>query len=211
METIKFRIWGFVLVAVVSISAGHTLPPAHMSLPPTFLFGVVEEGDFVFRRGSSLVSQAVLRVDRESPYSHVGIVVAKYPEVLVAHAAPESGDSDFKGGTIIEPLALFLSPHKSSHAGLYRLPVSISPPTIRNVALTAKEMALSYYPFDSNLDLEDSNKLYCTEFLLLALEKNDIRLPVSLSDMKLLGVEKSVLLPSALLEHLVEVEGFSSP
>jgi uncharacterized protein DUF4878 len=75
-------------------------------------------GDLVFRRGRSLVSQAVLAAEGGGEYSHVGVVAVSAGRVWVLHALPP--DEGEKGGVIAEPLEVFLAPQKASAGALYR-------------------------------------------------------------------------------------------
>ena len=56
---------------------------------------LLHEGDLVFRKGTGLVSRAVLSADGKGTYSHIGIVVRDGNEWKVVHAVP--GEPDYEG------------------------------------------------------------------------------------------------------------------
>jgi hypothetical protein len=117
-------------------------------------------GDLLFRRGRSLISRAVLTVDRGTGYSHVGLVSVVGGQVWVLHAAPARGTEP--GGAIAEPLASFLAPGKASAAALYRLRSPLAAPAAERVAWGFVRARI---PFDSAFDLSTPERLYCTEMV----------------------------------------------
>lgn len=117
-------------------------------------------GDLVFRRGRSLVSDAVLAAEGGGEFTHVGLAAVSAGRVWVLHALPpEEGE---KGGVVAEPLESFLAPKKASSGALYR------PRDGRAAGVavaTAWNLARRHLPFDDAFDLTTADKLYCTELV----------------------------------------------
>ena len=74
---------------------------------------LLREGDVVFRRGTGLISRAVLAADEDGQFSHIGIVVRNGNHWMVVHAVP--GEPEFKGDSDrvkMEPIASFFCSEK---------------------------------------------------------------------------------------------------
>ncbi|MCX6244729.1 MAG: YiiX/YebB-like N1pC/P60 family cysteine hydrolase [Bacteroidetes bacterium] len=120
-------------------------------------------GDLVFRRGKSFASQAVLLTDKNSNYSHVGILFISAGKPFVIHAVPdESGD----GRDVIkcEKLESFLSFERASRAGIYRIP-GLSEETLEKVVGWGRKAFDARLRFDDEYNLSTDDKLYCTELI----------------------------------------------
>ncbi len=136
------------------------------SLAPLFDGLELRSGDVVFRRGRSLVSHSVMTLDRESRFSHVGLLRVSNDRVQVIHALPEGEDGS--GGSIqIESLKKFLATRRASAAALYRLR-SPSQTIADAAAETAYGYLLAAVPFDDAFDAVDNSSLYCTELVWAA-------------------------------------------
>ncbi len=122
---------------------------------------LLREGDIIFRRGISLVSNIVLETDSRSPYSHVGIIVVDSSKLFVVHAVPDESES---GIDYIrkDPLNLFLRNDRASACAVFRY-------SNRAEARNASRISLKYYQskilFDDEFDLLNSKKFYCTELI----------------------------------------------
>lgn len=131
-------------------------------LPLRYDVKMFETGDLIFRRGRSLVSQIVLSADGASSYSHVGIIKIIGGSAFVAHTTTDEPPSEDVAR--VEPLDVFLRDDRASAAAVYRLKGSAQHFTARAV-----EAALSFaekrIPFDDGLDLNTTDKLYCTEMV----------------------------------------------
>jgi hypothetical protein len=145
-------------------------------------------GDLIFRRGRSLVSRVVLAVDGGSEYSHVGLISVTGGQVWVLHTVPPE-EPEQSGGTLAEPLSVFLSPDKATAAALYR-------PRDSGAAAerAAWRFVRAHKPFDSAFDLSTPNELYCTEMVWRAYREAGIDLAPPDPDRK-----EKYLLPSRLL------------
>ncbi len=120
-------------------------------------------GDVIFRRGTSLLSRAVLWGDGRSQFSHTGIVRLVAGAPLVIHAAPGASLAEETKITI-EPIASFLDRSRATAAALYR-------PRERHLALGEEAAAIAHgYAveeriFDAGFRLETEAALYCTELV----------------------------------------------
>ena len=169
---------------------------------------VFESGDIVFRRGTGLLSQAVLSADVDSTFSHTGIVYLIDGVPFVVHASP--GESLAHPSKLkVDSMAEFLEP--ASAAAVYRARTD-SEALGRRAAERAYAYALEGRLFDTQLDLGTDEALYCTElvwksYLAAGLDLVDGELD------RLAGplFHKSCLLPSRLQAspHIRQIETFS--
>ena len=139
----------------------------------------------IFQSGQILLTEAVdplqlstlLMYPEFSPFNHIGIVEVINGEVFVYHADTEIGKfisiekppSDTMRGTVIRStLADFF---QGNHAvSVYSIPSNFD---IEKVLEFAKHHVRKKTPFDPYFDSYDHSKLYCTEFVGLALEFAD--------------------------------------
>jgi len=124
----------------------------------------LQEGDLVFRKGTSAASRVVLAADRSSGYSHIGIVVKDSHQWKVVHTVPGETDQECPEEVIKkELLSQFFASKKAVSGAIFRLD------TIESVSRKAAEKALTLFErkllFDHKYDLEDSTKMYCTELV----------------------------------------------
>lgn len=122
------------------------------------------EGDLVFRRGTGIVSRAVLYADQNGMYSHIGILTNDSCGWQVIHAVP--GEPDFPGDpdrVKKEPVEVFFSHGRTKTGAVMRIDGK------RESIERAVEQAERYYrsgtPFDHQYDLRDTSKMYCTELV----------------------------------------------
>jgi hypothetical protein len=120
-------------------------------------------GDLVFRRGKSVESQAVLLTDRNSGYSHVGILFLSGAKPFVIHAVPP-GPGNEEGLIRCESLGSFLSFEKSTRAAVYRVP-GIGEKTLERIVQWGRRSFDERLKFDDEYDLTTDHKLYCTELI----------------------------------------------
>jgi hypothetical protein len=138
---------------------------------PAFSFQIDEttlkEGDIVFRKGMSLASRLVLAAEKESGYSHIGIIVKDSTGWKVIHAVPGETDKDNPEEIIKkETFAEFFGPKKAVAGAIYRLDTT---ETIGYLAAQkAKELFGRKLLFDHSYDLADSTEMYCSELLYVA-------------------------------------------
>jgi len=160
---------------------------------------ILQEGDIVFRRGTSIASRMVLAADREGGYSHIGIIVKDTTGWKVIHAVPGETDEEYPEEVIKkESLSQFFAPSKAVAGAIFRLD------TIETIALSAAKKAQLVFErnllFDHKYDLEDSTKMYCTELLFFVFKQAGI----DISDGKRRtypAIQGEFILPSDILAH----------
>lgn len=151
------------LKSMTSTPLGSRPAAAHgrheVQLPPR---DRLRNGDLIFRSGTSQDSRLVRLFDRESVYSHIGLLDVRQATPYVVHIEPGSGDGD----SLVrrEMLETFLAPERaSSFAVLHVIP----PDDRRGVA--ALEAALRYQSqgvvFDKHYDLQTADEMYCSELV----------------------------------------------
>ncbi len=126
-------------------------------------------GDLLFRRGTSMTSNAVVMADRKGEFSHVGIVADSAGVMMVVHAVPD--EPDFKGDpdrVKMESPASFFSTDRASKGVVCR-------PNDAEVGKRAASEALSIYHrgtlFDHQYNSDDSTTMYCTELIVRCYQK----------------------------------------
>jgi len=107
------RVW-LLLLCLAPASLSPALYFELPALPPA-----AQAGDLIFRRGTEPVSVAVLAVDG-GQFSHVGMLLGQSGAWQVLHATP----SEIPGrahGVVVDSLAFFLNPARSSGHAVYRV------------------------------------------------------------------------------------------
>lgn len=123
----------------------------------------LKDGDVIFRRGTSFVSNMVLMADKNSQYSHTGIIKIIQNKFYVVHSVPaeQPGEKDLAK---IELLESFLRKDRTTALAVYRL--KIENDYISNYATEiAYNFAKKKTPFDPDFNLHDDSRLYCTELI----------------------------------------------
>lgn len=120
-------------------------------------------GDVVLRRGSGIMSRAVLMADRGGAYSHVGIVADSAGTAVVVHAVP--GEPDYDGDpdrVKMETAERFYGRMNASAGCVMRCADSA-------VAARAAVAAVRVYRrgtlFDHDYDGSDTTRMYCCELV----------------------------------------------
>ncbi len=156
---VGFSIVAIFILAAVSIYTVNSEKEQLIELNSSLL----KNGDIIFRKGRGFISQMVLLADRQSPFSHTGIIIKKNADVFVLHAVPDESD-DGTDKIKLESLSNFLSGEKTEAAEVYRLKDDST-----NISDKASQKAEEYLKenvlFDSALDLSTEDKLYCTELV----------------------------------------------
>lgn len=125
---------------------------------------LAQEGDLVFRTGLSIVSRLVTTSDKESIYSHIGLVTLLDSVPMIIHAVPgEPVTDDGIDRVKIEPLSWFLSKSRASHALLMHS--NVCNDTLTAVINEAKQKVNRHILFDHEFKLDTDDKLYCTELI----------------------------------------------
>ncbi len=172
---------------------------------------LLKEGDLVFRRGSGLASRAILGVDKNGMYSHIGIVVCDSGRWQVVHAVP--GEPDYEGDrdrVKKEDVQRFFGRDKTVMGALMRLDNDSL------IAVKAASKAMEVYRrdilFDHTYNLEDSTAMYCTELVLFAYKYAGVDLAEGrMTEVTIPGFSGVYLFPSGIAqnEHLRLIYDFS--
>jgi hypothetical protein len=159
----------------------------------------LQNGDLIFRRGTSIESQIVLLTDQDSEYSHVGMIYKINGRLFVIHSVPKENDAD-PGYIKLELIDEFLSEGKATRVAIYRL--------LQN-SLAKKNIASSYayscyfnnYSFDNNYDLNSDTQLYCTELIWKAYMSAGVDLVRNrLRNISFIITNKIMIMPSSIIE-----------
>lgn len=124
----------------------------------------LQSGDLVFRKGISTESRAVTTMDRNSPYTHVGIVLWTDQGWKVLHAVPNEGVTKQEEDSVkLETLGTFFRSDRAVKGGAYRYPVGPDD----TLKLLNRGLALyGRHPmFDNYFDAQDTTAFYCTELV----------------------------------------------
>jgi len=166
------------------------------SLPTDFPFESLRDGDLVFRRGTGIVSQAVIAADKGGSYSHIGILIRKDSTWNVIHAVP--GEPDFKGDPDrikMEKLATFFNKERAKTGAVMRL--TIDSTRCRQAACHAVRLYHAGILFDHQYNLNDTSQMYCTELIDYVYRQQGIDLPEGrISRVNIPGMSGDYLLPS---------------
>ena len=193
------------LLAVSSGLGWWLLHGAAASAPmrPTINAESLRSGDIIFRRGPSVESRAVMTLDRDSDFSHVGIVLRRNDAIFVIHVVPGEGEPEV---TKIEPIEDYLRSDRAIAASAYRV-VTDTPSSIETAVRTANQYVERNVPFDNKFDLASDEALYCTELVWRAYKKAGLDLVDGHFDSSSTSfIRGPILWPSSLLHspHLVQ-------
>ena len=162
---------------------------------------LLHEGDLVFRKGTGLVSRAVLSADGKGTYSHIGIVVRDGNEWKVVHAVP--GEPDYEGEpdrVKIENVQEFFGKEKAVAGALMRFTEDSL------VAIKAARKAIEVCDrrtlFDHTYNLEDSTAMYCTELVYFVYKYAGVDLVEGrTTKVNIPGFIGSYIFPSDIIEY----------
>ncbi|MBN2570663.1 MAG: hypothetical protein JXA68_00930 [Ignavibacteriales bacterium] len=173
-------------------------------------YRIIKHGDLIFRKGRSLVSQVVLLMDNDSPYSHVGIVYKDRDSIFVIHAVPgeEDADTDFVRMDYIDD---FLDCTNNTGGSIYRFYDSINYKLPDSAASIAKSYFNEKIMFDPDFSMRSNNKLYCTELIWKAYKNAGIDLIENKLDTASIPLgDGPFLYPSSLIKskYLIKIYSF---
>ena len=122
----------------------------------------LKRGDLVFRRGHGLWTKYFINMStRERRFSHVGIVVSATNMVTIIHS--EASDISGIGDVHISKWSEFFK--DSKECAVFRYSKSDE---IAN-AIAGKAERYKGTPFDCLFDMNETNKLYCSEMVRVAI------------------------------------------
>lgn len=157
---VRLLAWSVLLLTLVAQRPVALHYPAFdlASLPPLAV------GDWLFRLGTSMDS-VLIREASGGGYSHVGMVVATRPEVLIVHATTDD-DPRHPDQVLLSTLAEFLHPRRAQHFAVAR-PGFLDETQRAQIARDLR--AQQGKPF--LLDARDMPHRYCTSVLAEAIER----------------------------------------
>lgn len=170
----------------------HTLGLGQILLP----------GDLVFRSGLSMESSAVLAAAPHSRFSHVGVVADTHAGRRVVHALPP--EASFPGGVIVSTWREFAAATDVRAVAVFRVR-GLS--ARERAGIASQALVQVGKPFNSDLDLEPSHGVYCTQVALAALLHVDPTVSSFVRPTRLALLSQPVFLPDSLLDwpRLVEI------
>ena len=171
---------------------------------PVLPFDKMREGDLAFRCGEGVFSRAVTAVEEEGAYSHVGVLVRDDGEWKVVHAVPGEKESARDYDRVKEErLEQFFAPARARKGCLVHVD-GLTQDQAEEMGRAALLFARDSVRFDSQYNLQDSSRVYCTELVWLLFRRSGIDLSEGRRRyIKALGVQADCILP----EHLYAYRG----
>ena len=131
----------------------------------------LQSGDLAFRTGVSKESRAVTTLDKNSIYTHVGMVVRCDDGWYVLHAVPnERATKQEEDSVKLEPIGTFFRSDRAVSGCVYRYPLTSDD----TLGLLQRGLGLYYgrHPlFDNLFDAQDTTAFYCTELVCFLYQK----------------------------------------
>jgi len=159
----------------------------------------LQNGDLIFRRGTSIESHIVLLTDQNSEYSHIGMIYKIKDKLFVIHTVPKENDAD-PGYIKLESVDEFLSNGKAARVAIYRL-IQNSSENINIASKYAYECYLKKYCFDNSYDLVTDAQLYCTELIWKAYKKAGVDLVCDrLRNIDVIIADRIMIMPSPIIK-----------
>lgn len=130
----------------------------------------LQDGDLLFRSGLS-GSSRVVTVVSDGTFSHIGLAFNDPTNGWqVVHAVPGENTDYIKS----EPITTFFSPERAKAGGFAQ--VACSDNARQHIIAWARQKEADKVLFDDLYDLEDTTRLYCTEFIYRAFLSQNIDL-----------------------------------
>jgi len=152
-------------------------------------FSVIKNGDLILRCGRSTESYTVYLADKNSEFTHIGIISVENKIPYVIHAVPHKNKYIKK-----ETLKDFLKPKFTSKFALYRNNLNES--YLEKIVEEANLFYHNKYIFDSEYDLKTKSKLYCTELIINAYKNIGISLKLNAKKFSYVFGKHSIIFPS---------------
>lgn len=164
-------------------------------LPADFPYELLREGDLVFRRGTGLVSQAVIAANKNGGYSHIGIVIREKDAWKIVHAVP--GEPDYKGDPDrikMDDVSHFFCREYAKTGAIMR--PSVDSALCQSASRHAVRLYRSNILFDHQYNLNDTSQMYCTELIDYVYKQQKVDLSEGrISRVSIPGLSGDYLLP----------------
>ncbi|MEG2336247.1 MAG: YiiX/YebB-like N1pC/P60 family cysteine hydrolase [Bacteroidales bacterium] len=181
----------FIFISLTFIACNSPLPEEKIKA------AILQDGDVIFRCGSSGGSRLVLYADKGGVYSHVGILIQDRTLWWVIHAALGEHKEGGKDSVKRERLSSFLEGEKAKRAGVYRY--TGNPLLAKNAAQQALELYKRKVLFDHSYNCEDTTAMYCTELIDFVYKKVGVHLVDNeLTVLNIPGFTNKIIKPSDL-------------
>lgn len=135
----------------------------------------LHNGDLIFRKGRSNLSRIITTI-YPGEFSHTGMLYKENNRWYVIHAS-ENDDNGKREEVMKVPLSQFTCNARAIGIARVNCPAWQTEAAVRN----ALRMAAERVPFDSEYNLEDHSKVYCTEMVYVAYKESGINLLASIS------------------------------
>lgn len=156
----------------------------------------LNDGDVICRLGDRLWSNFFKELSpNDKKFSHLGIIRIRDNKITVINAEGLA----IEGKDYVNEVLLKDFLKIAQNIGIYRL---------RNIeGYKISDMALKYLdrPFDWQFDMEEGNKLYCSELLYVILKELDPKITLNTSYLKELGKYIIPLDVCSQLEYFIEI------
>lgn len=168
---------------------------------PDIPYDSLREGDLVFRKGTSHISQLLTMSPTNKNYSHIGILFRQDGEWVIVHAVPNEPD---KAGDFDrvkkESLEHFFCDKMAICGELCH--TELPDDAIARMRERAFRWVNDSIRFDNIYDMEDSSRLYCTELVWNLYRKEGIDLTQgSRTIVSLPGIKDTLLMPEDVRKH----------
>ncbi len=119
----------------------------------------VQAGDWILRSGTAAESRIIGHLSQSS-FSHIGMIVATAPDILVAHATTDD-DADHPDQVLLSPIASFLAADKAEAFALVRPRFLNSGQRAQTARYAFKQVGKPFV-----LDRKSEPHFYCTTLIL---------------------------------------------
>jgi hypothetical protein len=133
-----------------------------------FNYQEIENGDIILKRGKGYVSSTIVNFLKEDvPLSHCGIIIKNQDSCFIIHSvAIEVSGHD---GLQTTSISAFLDDSYQESVYVVR---PKAPDSLRQAyALKAQELLDQKVPFDYDFNLNDQEKLYCSEMIYVLFDE----------------------------------------
>ena len=123
------------------------------------------EGDLVFRKGLGTATRLVNLADKNTIFSHIGILMKDVQDNwLIVHAVPgEQLETGGKEVLKIDSVNVFFQSDRALAGAVYRLPMNED--KVQKIKREIIRLAEREIYFDHSFNIDDTTKFYCTELI----------------------------------------------
>jgi hypothetical protein len=128
---------------------------------------IIKEGDIIFRGGTDIESAIIKDFSyNDKLFSHCGIVLKKDNKLMVTHIL--GGTTNPSGAILSQTANDFFSYPDNESAGVYK--TDLDSEQIEKLSKYIDSVKQKKVTFDLKFDLLDKSKLYCSEFVIDAIQ-----------------------------------------